>query len=290
MKSFNYHEPATVAEACRLLADLGSGARIIAGGTDLLIQMKRGAIAPPDLVSIKGITCLNGIAESADGFSIGASTPLAIVAEHPGIKRSLPMVAHAALSIGSAQVRNRATIGGNICNAAPSADMAPGLLVLETRLTIAGSKGKRELPLSAFFTGPGTKALERDEIVEQLFIPRPAKNLGMVYIKHGPRRAMDCAVVGVAMCLNIEPSTGIIQEARIALGAVAPTPVRAAVTERLMQGNKIAALDLSAIEVQVRQEVSPISDVRASADYRYEMVSVLTTRAIESINSTYLEP
>lgn len=289
MKPFNYHEPDTIEEACGLLKKHGDQARIIAGGTDLVIQMKRGVIAPGHVISIKRIETMRGITETTDGFRIGAVTPLAEVADHRGLKKQLPMISDSALSIGSAQVRNLATIAGNFCNAAPSADMAPGLLVLGTRLTIAGPDGNRELPLSDFFTGPGTTALETGEFVTHLFIPKQPESLRMTYLKHGPRQAMDCAVVGVAMCLDIDPSSGICRDVRIALGAVAPTPVRAVGTERMIAGKTVAELDFNAIESFVQSEASPITDVRGTAEYRSEMVSVLTRQAIETLKQSAAE-
>ncbi|MBU2646517.1 xanthine dehydrogenase family protein subunit M [bacterium] len=289
MKPFQYHEPESIPEACRLLTVYGDRARLMAGGTDLVIQMKRGHLSPGHVISIKKIEALHGITETAEGFTIGAATSLADVANHARLQEILPMVCRAALSVGSTQVRNRASIGGNICNGAPSADMAPGLLALGAQVAIAGVDGDRMIPVASFFTGPGTILLGKGEIVSRLFIPRPSENLRMVYIKHGPRQSMDCAVVGVAICLSIDPVTRLCQDVRIALGAVAPTPVRAVATEALIAGKKLSELDFKTIESLVRTEASPISDVRASAAYRSEMVSTLTTRAIENLRGAARE-
>ena len=267
MKPFKYHEPKNIKEACRLLNAHGDRARIIAGGTDLVIKMKRGIESPEHVIDIKKIETLNGITETADGFIIGAATSLAAVANHNGLKAKLPILSEAALSVGSAQVRNLATIGGNICNAAPSADMAPGLLILESNVTIADINKEKVIPLASFFTGPGEVLLKEGELVKDIFVPFPAKDFHMIYLKHGPRRTMDCAVVGIAMGLLIERDTKVCHEARIALGAVAPTPVRATKTEKIMIGKTIPEFDFENIKATACKEAEPISDVRASADY-----------------------
>lgn len=289
MKPFTYHEPATIHEACRLFKEHGDKARIIAGGTDLVIKMKRNVISPKHLINIKQLDTLKDIVVTPQGMTIGAAVPLSQVGKHKDVLKFLPMISKAALSVGSAQVRNRATIGGNICNAAPSADMAPGLLALDATLTIAGPDGERKLPIACFFTGPGSIALESGEIVTHLFIPQPEPALNMVYLKHGPRQAMDCSVVGVAMCFKIHPTTNICEDVRIALGAVAPIPKRASSTEKMIAGRAVSDLDLEAVAEMIQTEAAPISDLRASAEYRSEMVSTLTSKAIQILNSVAVE-
>lgn len=286
MKPFIYHEPATVQEACALLAEYGQDSRVLAGGTDLVIQMKHNKIAPKHLVNIKNIPELQTITEDEQGMSIGAATPLSALVNHATVAKKIPMLAKAAHSVGSVQVRNRASIGGNICNAAPSADIAPGLLVLDTVLTVAGPEQERKLPIADFFTGPGTTVLQKGEVLTRLFIPWPEEHSGMIYLKHGPRQAMDCSVAGVALYLVINPEKNLCNEARLALGAVAPTPLRAVKAEKMICGKKTAELDFRATGNQAAKEASPITDVRASAAYRQEMVSVLTVKALEALTAT----
>ena len=283
MKPFQYHEPATVKEACQLINAHWKKARILAGGTDLVIGMKRGIISPEHLINIKKISELNGIVEIQDGYKIGSATPLSAIAIHEGIKTKQPMVSEAALTVGSPQVRNLATIGGNLCNGAPSADMAPGLLVLDSTVTVSGINGDRIMNLEDFFIGPGEVDLQRGEILKELFIPFPDKDMRMVYLKHGPRRAMDCALVGVAVALILKDAGRYCQFARIALGAVAPTPARARQTEQLLSGKLVKEFQVKDIEQVLLTEIEPISDVRASATYRAEMVATLALRAIEDL-------
>jgi len=283
MKPFHYHEPATVKEACQLINTHWKRARILAGGTDLVIKMKKGVISPKHVINIKKISELNGIVEIHDGYKIGSITPLSAIASHEGLKIKQPIVSEAALMVGSSQVRNLATIGGNLCNGAPSADMAPGLLVLDTSVTLSGVNGDRTIKLEAFFCGPGEVNLQKGELLKELFVPFPDKDIRMVYLKHGSRRAMDCALVGVAVALILKDSGRHCQSAKIALGAVAPTPVRAKKTEQLLSGKSVKEFQLKEIKEVLLSEIAPISDVRASAGYRAEMVSTLTLKAIEDL-------
>ena len=281
MKQFQYHEPKTVKEACRLLSKYNKEASILAGGTDLIIKMKNGEIRPKHVINIKMIEGLNLIADDKDGYRLGTATTLVQIVKHSG----LSILSSSARSIGSNQVRNVATIGGNICNGAPSADMVPGLLVLDASVRICGVQGDRTMPLEDFFTGPGMVSLQQGELLTELIVPFPAETSRQIYLKHGPRRAMDCAVVGVAVLLELEPSSGICQKARIALGAVAPTPIRAKRTEQLITGKKVNEISSDLVAETVCREVDPITDVRATIDYRSEMVSVLTLRAIGSLTT-----
>ena len=283
MKQFQYHEPKTAEEACLLLSKFGKEARILAGGTDLVVQMKRDAIAPKHVINIKKIKGLDAIEEKGEGYGLGTLTRLSEIASHPGLKEKFPILVSSAGSIGSAQVRNLATLGGNLCNGAPSADMAPGLLTLDATVSITGPTGNRTMPLERFFLGPGSVDLREGEMLTELFVPFPPEGTKQVYLKHGPRRAMDIAVVGVAVVLSLEQQTGQCQMARIALGAVAPTPVRAKETEKLIEGKTVDEIPRKSIAEAVRQEMAPISDVRASAQYRYEIASALTVRAVNML-------
>lgn len=283
MKQFSYHEPKTVKEACALLSRYGDQAKVLAGGTDLIPKMKNGLAVPRHIVNIKKIPSLETIEESEKGLRIGALALISEITHSPLIRNRFPILSTAAASIGSLQVRNLATIGGNICNAAPSADMAPGLLVLDSTVKIAGVEGHREIPLEEFFLGSGKVALGPGEILTEIYVPFIPPNAKQIYLKHTMRRAMDIAVVGVAVCLFFEEKTSHCKQARIALGAVAPTPIRVKKTEQMILGKKLEDINLNSIREMLDMEVAPISDVRGSADYRSEMVSTLTARAIKSL-------
>lgn len=283
MKHPEYHEPKTIQEVCLLLSEFGGGASILAGGTDLVIQMRRGRVSPAHLVNIKRVEGLGVIHEEEAVFRIGALTTIADVAAHPGLRLALPVVVSAAQSIGSLQVRNVATIGGNLCNASPAADMSPSLLVLESEVRIAGLHGSRTIPIADFFVGPAKVDLRAGEFLVEIIVPRAGRNTKTVFYKLGPRKAMDCSVVSVAAAISLNPSTGQCEKARIALGAVSQTPVRAREAETLIEGKVVDETVLSELAAAVRHGICPISDVRASAEYRHETAANLTVRAVRSL-------
>jgi carbon-monoxide dehydrogenase medium subunit len=243
--------------------------------------MKQGVSAPKHLVNLKKIDDLGFIRENEKGYHIGALARISDIAGHEGLQGRVPMVCSAARSLGSAQVRNIATLGGNLCNASPAADMAPGLLALDAVVNIAGPTGDRVMPLEAFYQGPGEIALNEGEILTGVLVPCPPEGTRQIYIKHGPRRAMDIAIVGVAVALLFDSPKDLCKMARIALGAVAPTPVRAKKTEKIIEGRKMQTMPLKSVSEMLRQEIAPLSDFRASKRYRTEMVGVLTLRAID---------
>lgn len=283
MKKFQYHEPKTIAEACSLLSELGDSARLLAGGTDLIVRMKKGLLAPEHVIDLKLLQELNYIQETEAGYTFGALTHLASIVEHTGLKERIPVLASSAATIGSSQIRNLATLGGNLCNAAPSADMAPGLLVLAATVKIVGPHGSRNSTLEDFFCGPGEVDLARGELLTEVTVPYPAVGCRSLYLKHGPRKAMDCAVVGVAAALVLEESTRCCKSARIALGAVAPTPVRMREVENHLEGKRLAEISHPGLARLVQMGIEPISDVRGSAAYRQEVAAVLTLRAVNSL-------
>jgi carbon-monoxide dehydrogenase medium subunit len=284
MHRFDYYEPRTVEEACRLLFEFGSDATILAGGTDLIPKMKNGLTMPKVIVNIKKIPGLDFVRGGGEAvLSIGALTPISALATHPLLSERFPVITTAARSIGSLQVRNLATLGGNLCNGAPSADMAPGLLVMDALMKVAGPSGNREMPLEEFFMGPGRVNLGKGELLTEICVPFPPANTKQLYLKHTVRRAMDIAIVGVAVSLSFEEKTDVCRKARIALGAVAPTPVRAKRTEEIILGKRLMEIPLIRVGDMVSQEVTPITDVRGSAGYRSDMVSKLTLKAIQSL-------
>jgi aerobic carbon-monoxide dehydrogenase medium subunit len=281
MKSFDYFAPQSLSDATALLRRYGTKAKLLAGGTDLFIRMERRAVEPGVIVDLKKIRALQGIKSSAKGLTIRAATLMDDIVSSKLVQRRYGIVAEAAGAVGSIQTRNRATLGGNLCNASPAADTAPALIVLGARARIAGGRREREVPLEEFFLAPGKTCLQSNELLKEIFIPTPAVKSGGSF-QRCTRTAMDIALVNCAVFLSLVPKGGVIGEIRIALGAVAPTPVRARPAEDALRGknpDKDAVEDAAALAAA---SVSPIDDVRSSANYRRAMVRLLTRRAIEA--------
>lgn len=265
-----------------LLRGPASGARPLAGGTDLVVQMKEGAtrFTPPSrLVSLHRIPDLKGIEFSeAGGLRIGAGVTMAEIAASDIIRERFSAIAGGASVVGSLQTMNMATLGGNLCNAAPSADTAPALLALEAHAVIAGPDGRRTLPLEEFFLGPGRTALAPGELLTGIQAPAPPRNTGSAYGRHTPRKRMDIAVVGVAAALTL--AGGRIERARVALGAVAPAPVRARQAEAALEGQPVSDDVFARAAEAAAADAQPISDIRASAAFRRHLVRVMTERML----------
>lgn len=279
MIRFDYLEPATLAEASSLLKKYGAEARVLAGGTDLLPRLKQRAINARFLINIKRIPGLEGISfVRGEGLKIGSLTTIREMEKSALLCRDYHPLWEAARVLGSVQVRNLATLGGNLCHAAPSAETTAPLLALEALACIAGPRGERKMPLQDFFLAPGKTALERDEILKEVIIPPPPPNTGGTYFKLSPRRAMDIAIVGVAAVVTLEGD--ICRRCRIALGAVAPTPIRATKAEAVLEGKRLEPGLLEEVGKQAMREAKPITDHRGSAEYRSEMVKTLTIRAV----------
>jgi len=265
-----------------LMNQYGQRAKVMAGGTDLIPQMKNGELRPEAVLSLHQIEDLMEIQDVEEaGLRLGALCRIADIERSRLIQERYPVLSQAASVLGSIEIRNRATVGGNLCNAAPSADMAPSLLALGARAIIASGKGERVVPLEDFFVGPGETVLGMDEILIRVEIPPMKPGSAGEYIKLGIRKAMDIAVVGVAAVLAFGPTEGICAEARLALGAVSPTPMRAKKAEKGLMGKKIDDGVMELAAKTASEEASPLSDIRASQDYRRGMVRVLTRRAIE---------
>ena len=280
MRPFEYHAPSTLSEAVALLGRLEGAVSLLAGGTDLLVEVKGRARRPDHLVDIKHIPDLAGLSwDPAAGLRVGALTTVRMVESSPIVALHYAGLAAAARSLGSIQIRNRATVAGNICRASPSADTPPPLIADGAAVRIAGPNGERVVPLESFFLGPGRSVLARDEILVEIAVPPPAPRTGKVYLKHGRRLAMELATVGVAVALTLDPD-GDTQEVRVVLGAVAPTPIRARQAEAVLRGRVVDASLIAEAAEAAEAESRPISDVRSSADYRREMVRVLTGRAL----------
>ncbi len=254
---------------------------LLAGGTDLLVQMRRGRTHPEHLIDLKCIPGLQYVStEDASTLKIGALSSLSYLEKALRTSPSYGILAEAAASIGSVQIRNKGTIGGNLCNASPSADMAPPLLTLDARVFINSPRGKKVLPLQDFFQAPGKTALARGEILTEIQIPIPPAPTAAAYLKLSRRQGMDLAIVGVA-CLLAFDSDFRCRQARIALGAVAPTPIRATRAEYATLGEKISDRLIEHVSRIAAEESKPISDLRASAEYRSEMIRVLVRRGFE---------
>jgi len=279
MSCFNYEKVTTLQEAFQSISTSPGDAVIMAGGTDLLLQIRDGTMNPQRVIDIKGVVGLDTIDFTNEACLIGAVTRIRTLETSQKIKARLPLLAQAASTLGSIQVRNRATVGGNLCNAAPSADMAPALLVLDTRVEIDGEAGRREVALSDFFRGPGLTALHHGEILTGLKIPLSNNYQGAVYHKLTIRKAMDLAIVGVAVLLELDDDN-LINISRVALGAVAPTPLRVPSAEQHIGGKQMSA-DLAREAAQIAMQFcQPITDLRASAEYRREMVGALCQRGL----------
>ena len=277
---FDYYRPATLQEASRLLKENGPGGRFLAGGTDLVIAMKEKGLVPRYIVDLKRLPGLSGIHENSDGsIGLGALTTLHEIETSALIKKKYPFLAQSAAEVGSIQIRNRATIGGNMANASPSADTSPALMALDATVTIASAGGERKIAVEEFFKGPGQNAMNQDEILTEVTVPQTGANLVGEYIKFSPREMMDLAYVGVAVVYNFvndKKCTGV----RIVLGAVAPTPIRAKRAEAALEGQVLSEALAEKVGHIAAEEAKPISDVRSSADYRRAMVGTMTKRAL----------
>jgi carbon-monoxide dehydrogenase medium subunit len=279
MHRFEYHAPRTLDEAVALLKQNGDGVRLLAGGTDLLVHMKEGGLHPPAVVSLHALDELRGIESTASGLRIGALTEMATLASHPDILGRYSALADGAGVVGSMQTRNMATLGGNIANAAPSADTAPGLIVLDAETEIAGPNGTRRVAVDDLFVGPGKTVLSDTDVISSFHIPSPPARTGSVYQRHTPRKIMDIAAVGVGVRLTLDGDR--IGDARICLGAVAPTPVRATEAEQALASQSPNDETFAHAAALAKAAASPISDARGSAEFRSYLVETMTKRCLE---------
>jgi carbon-monoxide dehydrogenase medium subunit len=280
---FEYLEAKTVKEACSLLSQYKDKARLIAGGTDLLVAARRRKITPLYVINIKTIPNLDYITADGKGLQIGALATLSDIESSPLIRDGFPIIADSAHQVGTPQIRNVGTIGGNLCNAAPSADMAPALIGLGAKAKLKGVKGERTVALEDFFTGPGETVLKTGEMLIEIQVPNPPPHTGGIYLKLPARTAIDLAVVGVAVVVKLDAKGANIVDAKIVLGAVAPTPIRARKAEDIIKGKAVNEELIEKAAQVAAEEAKPISDVRGSAGYRKEMVRVLTNRAIRQV-------
>lgn len=282
MGSFGYSRPTTLHEALCLLREGGGGTRPFAGGTDLLVQLRHGMREADALVDLKRIPELCVLRyDSQEGLVLGAAVPCADVAEAPGVRRHYPILVDGAGIIGGSAIRQRATVGGNLCNASPSADTIPALLVLNAVAQIVGTDGWRQVPVRWFCTGPGLHVLAHDEILVALHIPPPAANSGARYLRFTPRGEMDIAVVGAGVWLRLDEDKACIADARIALSAVAPVPWLATEAAASLVGKPATEESFARAAELAQQSVQPIADVRGTLAQRMHLAGVMTRRALQ---------
>ncbi len=281
MQPFDYIAPSSLEEALQALSEAAGVVKPLAGGTDLIAQMRERRAAPSLVLDVKGIPEANRLEyDPSEGMRIGAAVSCADIARYAPTGAHYPAVAQACLLIGSVQIQNRGTIGGNVCNASPSADTIPPLLAYDAVAVAAGPEGTRRIPLAEFFQGPGRTALAPQEILVEVALPPAPRHSGSRYLRFIPREEMDIAVAGVGSLLAVDPDTGVCSRARIALASVAPTPIRARRAEERLEGSRITDDAIREAGELAAAACNPISDVRGSGAYRRELVKVLTRRTL----------
>ena len=280
MRRFELVLPESVEACVKALAQGGGETKVLAGGTDLVPQMKNGVLKPTRVIDLSGIPRLRAIeAGNGQGIRIGSAVTARTLELDRAVRGNYLSLSESGALVGSVQVRNLATLGGNLCNAAPSADMAPPLLALDAEAVITGPKGERRVPIAAFFTGVRRTVLAPDELLVELAVPNPGPRSGGNYLRHTPRRELDIAVVGVASQLTLG-SNGVCTKARIALAAVAPVPLRATAAEQALEGQAVTPERIARAADLAVEAAKPISDQRGSADFRRHLVRVLTRRTL----------
>ena len=279
MSRFEYHQPESLQDAVALAARFGAEASFLAGGTDLLVQIERGRIAPRHVVGLHRVPGLTGI-EVNGRITLGARVTHRSIERAPALAGALRCLVEGAEVIGGRQVRNVATVGGNLVNGSPAADLVPCLLVLDGAVALLGPAGERELPVERFLLGPNRTDRRADELLTRVSLPALPPRAATAFLKAGRRRAMEISVACVAARLTLDASLERCLEARIALGAVAPTAVRAHEAERLLEGQPVGPQAFERAAEAARAACRPIDDVRASAAFRQHLVGVLVRRAL----------
>jgi carbon-monoxide dehydrogenase medium subunit len=280
LPKFTFHEPASIQEASELMAHHQEQARLLAGGTDLLVNMKKRLLCPGHLVSLARIAELAQLERDNGTLWIGPCVTVSAIAASGVLADGAGALCQGARALGTPQIRNRATIGGNVGSARPAADLPPPLMVYDARVELVSSTGKRHLPIAEFFKGPGMTAARPDEIIAAVTVELKRDRAGAGYLNLGVRKAQDCNIVNVASFLELDENGDRIVDARIALGSVGPTPLRARKAEKTLIGEKPAAEAFNRAAEAARLECTPILDFRGSAEYRRDMVGVLTRRTL----------
>ena len=272
-----YEAPTTTKEAAALLAAEKGNAYVLAGGTDLLVRLRSGMIEPDLVVDIKRIAATQGIKKTATGFRIGAGTPCAVMGEDAALKKAWPGIVEGANLIGSDQIQGRCTVVGNLCNASPAADSVPALVTAGAKAAIVGPNGRRTAAIDKIVTGPGSLSLTKGEVIEAVTLPKQAPRSADAYLRFTPRTEMDIAVCSAAVWVSL--NRGVVKDARVALGAVAPTVVKVPAAAKAIIGTKLDDEALQALAEACEAACNPIDDKRGTIDFRTEVAGVLARRA-----------
>jgi carbon-monoxide dehydrogenase medium subunit len=278
MSMLAYSAPSTVEEAVRVLAGASGVAKVLSGGTDLLVQIRSGRAKPELIVDTKKIPGISGIREQDGGFIIGAATSGAVIGENEALKRAWPGIVEAANLIGSTQVQGRASLAGNLCNASPAADSVPALIAARATCVVVGSNGRREVPVETICTGPGRTSLKKDEFIIEFHLPKRPPRSADAYLRFIPRTEMDIAVVGAGINVTLDAG-GVCTDARVVLGAVAPTAVVVAEAATALIGRKLDDAALAVLDKAARTACKPIDDKRGTIEYRTKVAGVMARRA-----------
>jgi carbon-monoxide dehydrogenase medium subunit len=282
LPKFDFHRPLNIAETCEILDEYGNSAQLLAGGTDVLVNLKRKRIAPAHVVGIDRVAEMGALNSTKTEFRLGSLMSATRISENRTIMRRVPFLGRAAGGIGSPPIRNRATIGGNLVTARPAADLIPPLMVLDASVSLTSNKGVREIPVTKFVIGPGETKIKKNEVLTHVIIPRLERGSGGAYIKFGARHSCEISIVSVAAFVTLTPAGRKIASAKIALGAVAPKVIRCRRAEELLAGEYPGEKAFVRAGQAAARAARPISDIRGSASYRRQMVDVLTRRALEA--------
>ncbi len=278
MSGLSFIAPKTVEEAVRALAAGDGLTKCLAGGTDLLVQLRSGRARPEVIVDMKRIPGLIGISEREDRFIIGAATPGAMISECGPLCRAWPGITEAVDLIGSQQIQGRASLGGNLCNASPAADSVPAVIAARATCVVVGPEGRREVPVEAIVTGPGQTSLRKGELILEFHVPKPRPHQADAYLRFIPRTEMDIAVVGCAVNVTLGDK-GVCRDARVVLGAVAPTAVIVTEAAEALVGHWLDEETLGRLDAAARRASKPITDKRGTIEYRIKVAGVLARRA-----------
>lgn len=287
MRPFSFESPKTLSEALEIIGNSNGDSKLLAGGSDLIDQLRNGRKHASVVIDIKNIPEMKRLEYvEGEGLHVGAGVSCTDTANYEPTAKYFPSVRESCLLIGSTQIQNRASMAGNVCNAAPSGDTIPSLITYDTRALIAGSKGTREVNLTDFLLGPGKTTLETDELMVELIIPTPAVNSDGHYLRFIPREEMDIAVAGAASMIAVDPDTMRCSKVRICLASVAPTPVRASKAEEVLQDQLVTDELIHHAATLAPLAANPINDIRGTIEYRKELCRVLTYRTLSKCLST----
>ncbi|MCX7395653.1 MAG: xanthine dehydrogenase family protein subunit M [Planctomycetales bacterium] len=281
MDDFRYAAPVSLQEATALLAEYGLRARLLAGGTDIIVQMREGRRSADLVLDLKGISELMTIQMNAEGMRLGAGVPCYRLYDDPAVKTAYSALTDAAQIIGGWQIQSRASIGGNLCNASPAADSIPALMVHDAVCEVVSHKGRRTVPVAQFCTAPSRTVLDTGEMLAALLLPPVVPQSGAAYLRFIPRNEMDIAVVGAAAWVELNATGDTFVNARIALGAVAPTPRVAQKAAAWLRGQPVNDATLAKAGELAQEVAQPIDDMRGTIEYRKHLSGVLTKRVLE---------